>query len=296
MTRDESVMIESLFSRLAAADPSGKNAAAKEGQEIDAEAWQLIQAKLAAHPQAAYLLVQTVLVQEQALKGWQERVQQLETEKSAGNYKAAPALMPQMPPSPNNAPTASLWRRSRPAFNAGPAGGNYDSPPGYGQPMGGGYGQPMGGGFGQPMGGGFGQPMGGGYGQPMGGYGQPMGGGFGGGGFLRSALTTAAGVAGGMLLYQGVSSMFSSHSGAGAESGASSANHESASAPAQDSNNYSEVGNYGGADGGGEISPASAYDQGGYNGGDYGQINDTSSDWGGGFGGGDFGGGDFGEV
>jgi hypothetical protein len=63
-------------------------------------------------------------------------------------------------------------------------------------PAPGGYAAP--GGFGQ---GGFG---GGGFGAPQGG----------GGGFLRSAMTTAAGVAGGALLFQGISNLFSSHHGA----------------------------------------------------------------------------------
>ena len=35
-----------------------------------------------------------------------------------------------------------------------------------------------------------------------------MGGGAGGGGFLRSAAATAAGIAGGALLFQGISSLF----------------------------------------------------------------------------------------
>jgi hypothetical protein len=56
------------------------------------------------------------------------------------------------------------------------------------------------------MGGG---PMGGG---PMGGAGSMMGGG---GGFLRSAAATAAGVAGGALLFQGISSLFGNQAHAG---------------------------------------------------------------------------------
>jgi hypothetical protein len=42
-----------------------------------------------------------------------------------------------------------------------------------------------------------------------------MGGGFGGGGFLRSAATTAAGIAGGALLFEGIQSMFGGHGGGG---------------------------------------------------------------------------------
>src|SRR5262249_1957446 len=54
----------------------------------------------------------------------------------------------------------------------------------------------------------------GGYTQPSSGQPMPGGGGFmggGGGGFLRSAAATAAGVAGGALLFQGISSLFGNH-------------------------------------------------------------------------------------
>ncbi|HYZ41212.1 MAG TPA: DUF2076 family protein, partial [Stellaceae bacterium] len=82
---------------------------------------------------------------------------------------------------PSGPPPAAPWTRSPQVASAPPS-----------QP----YGQP--GGIAQP---GYGQPPGGGF----------MGGGMGGGGFLRSAAATAAGVAGGALLFQGIESLFGHH-------------------------------------------------------------------------------------
>ena len=88
-------------------------------------------------------------------------------------------------------PQAGPWTRS-PQVAAAPPAQPYGQPGYAPQP---GYGQ-------QPMGGGF---MGGGG---MGGAG---------GGFLRSAAATAAGVAGGALLFQGISSLFGNHYAGGAD-------------------------------------------------------------------------------
>ena len=68
------------------------------------------------------------------------------------------------------------------------------------------------------QGGGFLDRLGLGGGQAAGQAQQPAadqggGGGFGGGGFMRGALQTAAGVAGGALLFEGVRSLFSGHGG-----------------------------------------------------------------------------------
>ncbi len=89
-------------------------------------------------------------------------------------------------------PQAGPWTRS-PQVAAAPPAQPYGQPGYAPQP---GYGQ-------QPMGGGF---MGGG----MGGAG---------GGFLRSAAATAAGVAGGALLFQGIESLFGNHYAGGLMSG-----------------------------------------------------------------------------
>jgi uncharacterized protein len=183
MTPDERALIESLFQRLAAADRPEK----------DREADDLIRQQITKAPAAPYLLVQTVLVQEQALIGAQSRIAELEkqvaeTEKPktsflgglTGPWGGRPAASPSAPP--------TGWRAPSPN-------------PGYAPQAYGGQGQP----YGQQP---YGQQ---GYGQP--GYGQQAYGQQAGGGFLRQALTTAAGVAGGALLFQGISSLLSHNAG-----------------------------------------------------------------------------------
>jgi hypothetical protein len=76
-------------------------------------------------------------------------------------------------------PSTGVWGRAQPAPQPQYAQSPQPAPQPWGQPA---YGA-------QPM-------MGGGYG------------GYGGGGFLRSAAATAAGIAGGALLFQGIQSMF----------------------------------------------------------------------------------------
>ena len=234
MTREDSALIENLFTRLASVDRSNK----------DAEALQLINAKVKSDPDAAYLLVQAVLVQEQALKSYQERVERLEAEKST-----AMTVMPNgrsssfMPDQPRR---GSLWRR----FGGGAGGSNAPN----GMPGG------MGSNMAQAQ-----SPYGGynsGYPhnqQQPGGFGRGFGGG--GGGFMASALTTAAGIAGGMLLYQGISSMFSSHGGGGGAAQASNAD-----ASAAQANNYEQVNNGAAGDATGDASQSADY---GSAGGDY---------------------------
>eukprot|EP00731_Ephydatia_muelleri_P036482 Em0263g7a len=243
MNRDETDMIENLFSRLAAADTSEK----------DKEALNLINAKISANPNAAYLLVQTVLIQEAALKSWQERAQQLESENAASKIMAEifcpRRQMPQMirrgllcggvrfkpliaanrvkpirpirdlaraqPIRPIMARTEGLMAVTAMADLWAAAGG-----------------------------------------------------------FMRSALTTAAGVAGGMLLYNGISNMFSSGSSASEAGIQNSANETGAG---ESANNYDQVNDSGsGVDhaGGG-----ADYSQAGYDGGGYG--NDFGGDSGG---------------
>src|SRR5262249_25582118 len=137
-----------------------------------------------------YYLVQTVLIQDLSLHQAQQRIADLEKQLAEPQQSARPTAGSFLgglfgrgqPASSSNAP-AGPWTRS-PQVAAPP-------PPqsGYAQP---GYTPP-------------------GYGQPMGGAGGMMGGMGGGGGFLRSAAATAAGVAGGALLFQGISSLFGNH-------------------------------------------------------------------------------------
>ena len=125
-----------------------------EGQPRDPEAERLIAGSIGAQPSAPYLLVQTVLVQEQALKGAQARIAELESKVAAappprylgsapksGPWGSAPAAAPAAQPAPQYAPQP---------FQAAPAAG---------------------------------------------------------GGFLRQAMMTAAGVAGGALLFEGIRNM-----------------------------------------------------------------------------------------
>src|ERR1700726_2362554 len=179
MTPQERDLITTLLSRL-------KSTA---GQPKDPEADALIRQAMAQMPDAPYYLVQTVLIQDLSLHQAEARIADLE--KRLGDANAA-----------QSAPTSflgSLFGRSQPAQPSGsvPSAGPWSrgpnvAPPPQGAPQ---YAQP-----------GYAQP---GYAQP----GAAPGGGMfgGGGGFLQSAAATAAGIAGGALLFQGISSMFGHH-------------------------------------------------------------------------------------
>ena len=165
-------------------------------QAKDPEADALIRQAVSAQSDLPYYLVQTVLIQDLSLHQAQQRIADLEKQLADAQQSATPTvgsflggLFGNRPPAPaaGSAPPAGPWSRSPQVAAAPPA-----QP--YGQA---GYAQP---GNQQP---GNQQP---GYGQPAGGG--MMGGMGGGGGFLRSAAATAAGVAGGALLFQGISSLF----------------------------------------------------------------------------------------
>jgi len=164
-------LITGLANRLRQAHPVAK----------DPQVAEVIAQHIASQPDSLYLLVQAVLVQEDALRTAQARIAELQA--------AQPA---------------------QPAFGSAPApgyGAQAYGAPGYAQP---GYGQPAA----QPGGGGFMSRM---FGQnrdaaPMG---APQGGA--GGGFLKTAAAAAAGVAGGALLFQGLNGMFGGHEGAASE-------------------------------------------------------------------------------
>ncbi len=156
MQSQERELISGLFGRL---QPF-------ETQPRDSEAEALIKDTIARQPAAPYLLVQTVLVQEQALKAAQERIAELE----AGAGAAAPAASgflgsaPKIGPwgaSPPHPPRRLLpchrhARRCRPRVAPQQGGG---------------------------------------------------------GGFLRTAMATAAGVAGGALLFEGIRNLMGSNPG-----------------------------------------------------------------------------------
>jgi hypothetical protein len=155
MQQEERDLIADLFGRLKSF----------EAQPRDPEAERLIGGAIASQPGAPYLLVQTVLVQEQALKAAQDRIAQLEAKAAAA---PAPGFLA-------SAPKIGPW-------------GTASVPSTAPQP--------------QPLQ----QPLQ----QAPAAFAPQMAAG---GGFLRQALTTAAGVAGGALLFDGIRSMLGHNPG-----------------------------------------------------------------------------------
>ncbi|MFM9941862.1 MAG: DUF2076 domain-containing protein [Hyphomicrobiaceae bacterium] len=179
MTPEEHQLISGLFQRMRDLGPVDK----------DRDAESLIMQSVLGTPDAAYKLVQSVLVQESALEeaanrmqAMEARIQQLE---SGGQQQAKPA---------SGGFLGGLFGGSKPA----PAPVQRASS----VPMAGsrGYGQPQQ--AGSPWGPQGGQP--GGYQQ--GGYQQPPQQAAG-GGFMKTAMATAAGVAGGVLVANAIGNM-----------------------------------------------------------------------------------------
>ncbi len=249
-------------------------------QDKDPEADALIRQAMTAQPDLPYYLTQTVLIQDLSLHQAQQRIADLEKQLADAQQAAKPTvgsflggLFGSRPPAQASGPAqagpqAGPWTRS-PQVAAAPPAQPYGQPGYAPQP---GYGQ-------QPMGGGF---MGGG----MGGAG---------GGFLRSAAATAAGVAGGALLFQGISSLFGNHYAGGLMSGGMTPGLGESVV-----NNYygSDAGAAGGdwssdagaAGGGGDWSSDAGAAGGDYSSSDPGQDFSSDQDWGGG--GGDWSSGD----
>jgi hypothetical protein len=172
MTPQEQQLISQLFERLRQAP----------AQEKDPEAEALIQQGLREQPDAPYLLVQTVLIQDMTLTNAQARIAELERElaaaKSAQTARRSTSFLGGL--LHGSVPSAGAASRG-PEPVAQPQAGWAPSP------------NPM------PM------PM------PM----QPMMMPGAGSGFLQAAAATALGVVGGELLFQGVHSMFGGHMGLG---------------------------------------------------------------------------------
>lgn len=155
MQSEERELITGLFGRL---QPF-------ESQPRDGEAEALIKDLAARQPAAPYLLVQTVLVQEQALKAAQERIAELEAKGGAAPAASSGFL--------GSAPKIGPWGAS--AAPAAPR----PSVPSTRSPLQAAVGPQQGGG----------------------------------GSFLRSAMATAAGVAGGALLFEGIRSLMGNNAG-----------------------------------------------------------------------------------
>jgi hypothetical protein len=190
MTPQERQLVDDLFDRLSKLENAPR----------DPDASAAIAQGLRGAPNAVYTLVQTVLLQDEALKRAHDRIQELEQAPAAPQGQSG-GFLDSMRDTifgkdeprgsvPNVPPPAT---QSRPVWNSGQVlqqtqGGNpYDQ--GYGQSQG--YGQQ-------------------GYGQPYGAPQSPFGGGGGGGGgssFLGTAAAAAAGVVGGSLLLGSIRSM-----------------------------------------------------------------------------------------
>jgi len=156
----------------------------------DAEANDLIASTLRDHPDAAYVLVQHAILSDQALHAAQGQIADLRQQLDAAEAQAQAGqsrgfLGGQAQPQPGGSPWGA---QASPSYGQSPS---YSPQPAYPP-------QPQ-----YP-------PQGQGYMGPG-----PFSSGGGLGTFLREAGTTAAGVAGGAFLFEGLSSMFGGHHGGG---------------------------------------------------------------------------------
>jgi len=180
MTPDERNLISGLFDRLAAAS----------NQPKDSEADQLIRSKVAENPAAPYLLAQSTLVMQQALANAQNRIGALEKQIAESNA-----------PAPGTQQGGSFLSSVASFFGGGQQHQQPQRsapPPIPQQPQ-----HPQ-----QPQQ--YAQP------QPPPVYGVPQAqapAARGSGGFLQGALSTAAGVAGGALLFQGIENLIGHNPG-----------------------------------------------------------------------------------
>jgi uncharacterized protein len=193
MNQEERQLLQGLFDRLR--DNSN--------QARDPEVERFISDQIRALPGATYYMSQAIIVQEQALQGSQERIAQLEDSvrqlEAAGQARGQNSFLAGR--------TGGMFGRgasapepSRPVSSVPATGGPWNRGPAMAP---------------QPQA----QQ---GYAQPMQAQ-QPAA--SGGGGFLKGALATAAGVAGGALIYDQMKGMFGGNSGqAHASSGQAQAN------------------------------------------------------------------------
>ncbi|MFJ4386084.1 DUF2076 domain-containing protein [Pseudomonas sp. NPDC089408] len=188
MNTEEQTLIDGLFGRIKQAeDPS---------QPRDPQAQACIEQHLRQQPAAPYYMAQAILVQEAAIKRLDEQNKQLEAELQQARAQAQAAQ------AANNAPSNGGGGFLSSIFGSG--GRNAPAV----QPQ-----RPSaapvasGGGWREPSAPGFSQPQA----QPQPGFGAaPARGGA--SSFLGGAMQTAAGVAGGVLLAQGISSLFNHNS------------------------------------------------------------------------------------
>ncbi|WP_455922203.1 DUF2076 domain-containing protein [Pseudomonas putida] len=176
MNSEEQTLIDGLFTRLKQAETGAA--------PRDAQAFERIKEHVAAQPAVPYYMAQAILVQEAALKRMDEQVKKLQADLAQAQAQAAAASQ-QQPQASGGFLSSIFGGSSRPAAPA-PApqssggwrepGNQYQQPPQ--QPQ---YAPPP----------------------PPQQAAAPAG-----GGFMRGALQTAAGVAGGVMLAEGISSLF----------------------------------------------------------------------------------------
>jgi hypothetical protein len=227
-------------------------------QPRDPETERLINDKIRQQPYAPYAMAQLIYVQEEAIKSLNQQVEELRAEVERRGQQSGGFLSSIFGGGPRPQP-------QRPA-----AGSPWGGQPQPGQPQPGpSYGQGYGPGGPQPG------PWGGQQPGMMG------GGGAGGGGFLRGALTTAAGVAGGMVVGNALMNAFKGgHESLGAFSPADAS---ALSGGQTDLSSFSPFQDAGGggagfdSDAGGGFQDAS-FDSGGDAGGDFGGGG-GSDDW-----------------
>ena len=185
MTPQERQLIDDLFDRLSRLENSPR----------DPDALAAIAQGLRKAPNAVYALVQTALVQDEALRRAHERIEALEggtpEQRQSGGFldSMRDAIFGQNQPQGQSQGSSVPNVRApdiggRPVWNSGQVMQQAQPPGGYNQAP---YGQPP-----------YGQPP---YGQA---YGAPQGGG---GSFLGTAAAAAAGVVGGSLLLGSIRSM-----------------------------------------------------------------------------------------
>lgn len=166
MNTEEKTMILELADRIGSTPVANK----------DPDAEKLIQERIASHKDAAYVMTQALLIQQQALTNLQNRVRQLEQQVQTASQQKKGFF-------------GNLFGGGQSGFSRQRQQQNYGNP-GYSNNV-----APGPGGYQGSLGQ---QP---GYGS---GFGQPQYGARGGSSFLGSAMSTAVGVAGGMALFSGI--------------------------------------------------------------------------------------------
>lgn len=180
MTPQEQQLITELFARLKQTPAQAK----------DADADQLIRKGVIENPETPYLLVQTVLIQDMALSQAQHRVAELEHQ--LAEAKEASSAQPSQPATSFLGGALSHFLGGAPSRGSVPPASQPPAPPPAAAP-----------GWNQSAA----NPA------SFGGAAAPGMMSSASSGFLRAAATTALGVVGGQLLFQGIQSMFGQHAG-----------------------------------------------------------------------------------